>query len=143
MVQKYKIYINGEWTESVSGETFTRSNPANKNELIGEFQKGNEQMKELTLTLVLLFGLLLGFIAGFLGQDIHQMSVLIKDDQNGVTATEGYLIPTRGDIQQMLVDRGYDIGPKGVDGKIGEDTITAWDRAICDQYAAQYFGVQE
>ena len=43
MVQKYKIYINGEWTESSSGETFTRSNPAKTDELIGEFQKGNEK----------------------------------------------------------------------------------------------------
>jgi aldehyde dehydrogenase (NAD+) len=43
MVQKYKMYINGEWTESSSGETFTRSNPAKTDELIGEFQKGNEK----------------------------------------------------------------------------------------------------
>ena len=43
MVQKYKMYINGEWVDSVSAETFTRVNPANPNEIIGEFQKGNEE----------------------------------------------------------------------------------------------------
>jgi aldehyde dehydrogenase (NAD+) len=41
MVEKYKLYINGEWTESGSGETFTKINPATL-EAIGEFQKGRE-----------------------------------------------------------------------------------------------------
>jgi aldehyde dehydrogenase (NAD+) len=41
MVQAYKMYINGKWIESDSGETFTRLNPATL-EKIGEFQKGNE-----------------------------------------------------------------------------------------------------
>jgi aldehyde dehydrogenase (NAD+) len=42
MVQAYKMYINGKWIESDSGETFTRLNPATL-EKIGEFQKGNEK----------------------------------------------------------------------------------------------------
>jgi aldehyde dehydrogenase (NAD+) len=41
MVQTYKIYINGEWVDSDSGEKFTRVNPATL-EPIGEFSKGNE-----------------------------------------------------------------------------------------------------
>jgi len=41
MVQSYKMYINGEWVNSESGEIFTRVNPATL-ETIGEFQKGNE-----------------------------------------------------------------------------------------------------
>jgi len=41
MVQAYKLYINGEWVNSESGETFTRIDPATL-EAIGEFQKGNE-----------------------------------------------------------------------------------------------------
>jgi len=43
MVDKYKLYINGEWIDSDSGETFTRVNPANPDEIIGEFPKGNEK----------------------------------------------------------------------------------------------------
>jgi len=41
MVEKYKMYINGEWIESDSEEIFTRINPATL-EPIGEFSKGNE-----------------------------------------------------------------------------------------------------
>ncbi|MFH1474199.1 MAG: aldehyde dehydrogenase family protein [Candidatus Aenigmatarchaeota archaeon] len=43
MVDRYKLYINGEWVNSASGELFTRANPADPNEVIGEFQKGNEK----------------------------------------------------------------------------------------------------
>src|SRR5208283_3916677 len=41
MVSKYQLFINGEWVGSESGETFTRVNPADPNEVIGNFQKGN------------------------------------------------------------------------------------------------------
>jgi len=43
MVDKYKLYINGEWIDSDSGETFTRVNPADPDEVLGEFQRGNEK----------------------------------------------------------------------------------------------------
>lgn len=45
MVQTYKMYINGEWVDSDSGETFSRVNPATL-EIIGTFQKGNEMSVE-------------------------------------------------------------------------------------------------
>lgn len=56
-------------------------------------------------------------------------------------------IPTFVEIQTLLVNRGYDIGDTGVDGKMCEgwndpnhsNTLTAWDRAICDQHAERYF----
>lgn len=41
MVLKHQLYIDGEWVNSESGETFTRANPADPNEVIGEFQKAN------------------------------------------------------------------------------------------------------
>ena len=41
MVSKYQLFINGEWVSSESGETFTRVNPADPDEVIGNFQKGN------------------------------------------------------------------------------------------------------
>jgi len=41
MVSKYLLFIDGEWINSDSGETFTRVNPADPSEVIGEFQKGN------------------------------------------------------------------------------------------------------
>jgi aldehyde dehydrogenase (NAD+) len=39
---KYKLFIDGNWEDSESGETYSRVNPADPNELLGEFQKGNE-----------------------------------------------------------------------------------------------------
>lgn len=38
-----KLYISGEWVEAESGETFTRVNPANPGEVIGEFQQGGAE----------------------------------------------------------------------------------------------------
>jgi acyl-CoA reductase-like NAD-dependent aldehyde dehydrogenase len=36
----FKVFINGEWVNSESGETYQRVNPANPEEILGEFQKG-------------------------------------------------------------------------------------------------------
>jgi alpha-ketoglutaric semialdehyde dehydrogenase len=41
LVLKYQLYINGEWIDSASHETYTRVNPADPDEILGEFQKGN------------------------------------------------------------------------------------------------------
>jgi len=43
MVNRYKNFINGEWVESNSSETYTRVNPADPDEVLGEFQKGNAE----------------------------------------------------------------------------------------------------
>lgn len=37
----FKNYINGEWTESRSGKTFSNINPANTDEIVGLFQASN------------------------------------------------------------------------------------------------------
>jgi aldehyde dehydrogenase (NAD+) len=37
----FKNFINGEWVESKSGETFENRNPADKDDLVGVFQKSN------------------------------------------------------------------------------------------------------
>ncbi len=37
----YKNFINGEWVESKTGETFENINPANTDEVVGIFQKSN------------------------------------------------------------------------------------------------------
>ncbi|MGR3292512.1 MAG: hypothetical protein ACUZ9M_00685 [Candidatus Scalindua sp.] len=50
-----------------------------------------------------------------------------------------YLIPTKMELQQILVDEGYDIGSKGVDGEIGEDTLSGWEKATGNQFAVEFF----
>jgi aldehyde dehydrogenase (NAD+) len=39
----YKNYINGEWVSSAGGNAFDNVNPANRRELVGIFQKSNQQ----------------------------------------------------------------------------------------------------
>ena len=39
----YKNYINGEWVDSVTKRTFENRNPADTREVLGIFQKSNEQ----------------------------------------------------------------------------------------------------
>lgn len=41
-MEKYGLFINGEWVDSSSGETFESINPATE-EAIGIFQKGNKE----------------------------------------------------------------------------------------------------
>ncbi len=38
---KHKLFIDGNWEVSESGETYSRVNPADPDEVLGEFQKGN------------------------------------------------------------------------------------------------------
>ncbi len=42
MAEVYKNYIGGKWVESHSGETFESRNPANIEEVVGVFQRSNE-----------------------------------------------------------------------------------------------------
>ncbi len=43
------LYIDGQWVKSASGETFASINPSKKDEIIGRFQKGNEEDGEKAL----------------------------------------------------------------------------------------------
>ena len=48
-------------------------------------------------------------------------------------------VPTIKQVQTMLVNKGYDIGPHGIDGKLANcDTFRAWRKCEFDQYAARY-----
>lgn len=42
-VETFKNLIDGSWSESQSGQTFSSINPANKEEIVGVFQASNEQ----------------------------------------------------------------------------------------------------
>ncbi|MEW5923383.1 MAG: aldehyde dehydrogenase family protein [Candidatus Zixiibacteriota bacterium] len=42
-VKEYKNYIGGEWVKSKSGKTFENINPANKDEVVGIFQKSTPE----------------------------------------------------------------------------------------------------
>ena len=39
----YQNYIDGQWSDSVSGETYTITNPAHKSQVLGRFQRSNNE----------------------------------------------------------------------------------------------------
>ncbi|WP_433632611.1 aldehyde dehydrogenase family protein [Halomicrococcus sp. NG-SE-24] len=43
MTQTYQNYIDGEWTEATTGETFDNRSPSNTDELIGRYQRSSEE----------------------------------------------------------------------------------------------------
>jgi len=43
MVEHFKNYINGEWVEAVSGETYENINPSNIDEVLGVFPRSNKE----------------------------------------------------------------------------------------------------
>src|SRR3989338_395987 len=43
MIQTFKHFINGEWVDSDSRKAFPSINPANKSEVLGNFQQGTEK----------------------------------------------------------------------------------------------------
>lgn len=51
-------------------------------------------------------------------------------------------IPDIFEIQQMLLDKGFDLGPKGIDGRLGDSnsyTRKAWDRNSYNQYNREIY----
>ena len=79
--------------------------------------------KSLKFIVAVLFGLLCGLCWNFANPRIVQPKV--KHD-----------LPSISQIQEQLVCLGY---LKKVDGRIGKETIEAWDKAYCEQSAARYF----
>lgn len=43
MIKEYKNFINGQWVKSGSGKVFANINPANSDDLIGQFQKSEKK----------------------------------------------------------------------------------------------------
>jgi len=50
--------------------------------------------------------------------------------------TQSADMPTFEEIQEELVRRGHNIE---IDGRIGKQTLNAWDAEICDQEASKMF----
>ena len=36
-MERYRNYINGKWVEPAAGKTYTRCNPADRDDILGEF----------------------------------------------------------------------------------------------------------
>ena len=42
MSEQYRNYVDGEWVEAEAGETFESRNPADRDDVVGEFQQSSE-----------------------------------------------------------------------------------------------------
>ena len=114
----YKNFINGEWVESVSGRTFENINPADRNDLVGIFQKSNSQdvenaiaaAKEAFKSWRLMpppkRGEILYRAARLLVEHKEEYSQLMTREMGKI------LIETRGDIQEAI-DMTYYMAGEG------------------------------
>ena len=103
----YKIYINGEWINSESGETFTKINPATL-EKIGEFQKGNgKDVKKAVDAAENAFDKWSETPAPKRGEILFKAGQLLKENKEelarSITQEMGkVLLEARGDVQEAI-----------------------------------------
>ena len=81
-------------------------------------------MKRVIKKLIITFGLIIWLFNGLLCFELGKRY-----------NAEPRQLQTKIQIQTRLVNAGYDIGPKGIDGDIGADTSKAWDLATYQLYA--------
>jgi aldehyde dehydrogenase (NAD+) len=105
---KYKLYIDGKWVNSNSGEAFPSLNPANPKQVIGRFQKGNENDVEKAVeaaekafdswsnTPAPKRGLVLFKVAELLRKNKESLAKLVTREMGKVIAE------ARGDVQEAI-----------------------------------------
>ena len=97
-------------------------------------------MKQLVcITIGVVCGSLFGWFV--LGPAISPTPTAPVVHQDGLMGDDGHQrVPTMRDVQQGLLDAGCDIGDDGVDGKIGPNTLKAWEVYDCNTMALRIDG---
>jgi len=117
MAQTYKMYIDGEWVDSESRETFSRVNPATL-ETIGKFQNGNKNdVKKAVDAAEKAFEKWSETPAPKRGEILFKIGELLKENKEELakTITEEMgkvLIEARGDVQEAI-DMTYYMAAEG------------------------------
>ncbi len=109
------------------------------------------RISELKAYTVVIIGAIIGFMlvgAVILNSSSPLLSVIASNSSDASPPSSSKMadgcywhleiVPTMCEIQELLIDRGYDVGEDGVDCDIGTDTKTAWNKAICDQVAVKF-----
>ncbi len=105
---KYKLYIDGKWVNSDSGKTFPSPNPAKPKQVLGRFQKGNENDVEKAVEAAeKAFGSWSNTPAPKRGLIILKASEILKKNKEKlaklVTREMGKVIAeARGDVQEAI-----------------------------------------
>ncbi|MEM5872462.1 MAG: aldehyde dehydrogenase family protein [Candidatus Aenigmatarchaeota archaeon] len=106
-MEHYKMYINGEWVDSDSEETFTKVNPATL-EMIGEFPKGNEMDVEKAVDAAEdAFELWSEMPAPKRGEILYKVGQLLQQSKEDlakiITIEMGKVLKeARGDVQEAI-----------------------------------------
>jgi aldehyde dehydrogenase (NAD+) len=116
MVENYKLYIDGKWVNSESGETFPSLNPANPKDIVGRFQLGNEDdvnkavdaadraLKKWSEMPVPKRGLILLKAAQILREKKEELAKILTREMGKVIAE------SRGDVQEAIDMTDYMAG---------------------------------
>ncbi len=108
MAKTFKNYINGEWKESSSGETFDNINPANHRQVLGRFQKSNKKdVKEAVAAATAALKSWRSFPAPKRGEILFRVGELLLKNKESLardmTQEMGKVIgETRGDVQEAI-----------------------------------------
>ena len=113
---KYKLYIDGKWVNSNTGKTFPSLNPAKPKQVLGLFQKGNENDVEKAVeaaekafdswngTPAPKRGLILLRVAQLLKKNKEKLAKLVTREMGKVIAE------ARGDVQEAIDMAEYTAG---------------------------------
>lgn len=118
MAEKYKMHINGEWVESESNETFARVNPANPDEVLGEFPQGNEtDVKKAIDAAEEAFEKWANMPPPKRGEILFRAGQLLKESKEELAKVETremgkVLFEARGDVQEAI-DMTYYMAGEG------------------------------
>jgi alpha-ketoglutaric semialdehyde dehydrogenase len=108
----YKNYINGEWKDCSSGETFANINPANKGEVVGRFQQSTRKdVNEAVSAAKNALSAWKNTPAPKRGEILFRASEILLNRKEALaqdmTREMGKVIKeTRGDVQEAI-DMGY------------------------------------
>ena len=118
MAERFKNYINGEWVDARSGETFTSTNPADPSDVLGEFPRsGPEDVKAAVEAADRAFREWSRTPAPKRGEVLYRVAELIqerKEDLARIMTREmgKVLNEARGDVQEAI-DMGYYMAGEG------------------------------
>ena len=104
----YTNFINGEWVGSASGRTFENVNPANRNELIGLFQKsGPEDVEAAVGAAQHAYKSWKNTPPPKRGEILYRAAILLQENKENfaeaMTREMGKVLEeTRGDVQEAI-----------------------------------------
>ncbi len=117
-MKKYQNFINGQWVDAKSGNTFENRNPANWNEVIGTFPKsGKEEVEEAVKAARIAFEKWRLVPAPKRGDILKRVGdiMVAKKEEIARTMTREMgkvLVETRGDVQEGI-DTAYYAASEG------------------------------